>query len=258
MAAAETMDISDLVFVNWAKEEYELSSLSETDSITSSENAKTSSLSELEYSEPDVLAEFEIGSSYIEIKKPSNVTCKFKKDSLECDLSVFLHLFDDYQTLKDAYSSDFPHMFLDLKYAKPSTVFFITLVFLGLSSYLLLPARVPKPEIASSQYVKLQISSHVHSIDPMLQVNEIQSLPTLVCKNSEFSNKSITNEEISTLKDSENKKRYDTDLHSPRWIGTLLRLLRFFRNVLTNAQRFIKKRIFQLRRDCRLFYNRNK
>ena len=124
MAAAETLDISDLVFVNWGNDEYEISSISDDDLTISPGNECTSKVEESD-----------LDASYVDVNASDTRKVMAKQD-VDYDLSILRHLFDDYpDRLKENYSH-FPHLFLQTTIPMTSIMVLIALC-VGLFSILL-------------------------------------------------------------------------------------------------------------------------
>ena len=222
MAASETLEFSDLVFVNWAKEEY--ASLSDS-ILTNADGLNTEDI--------------QSKSSQIDAPLESN------QDSVFHDLSIHLYLFDRYKArYKDNYSPDLPHLFVEPKISNSFLISLISLTaLLGIFSLLISPWSMMEnkstiPEIAASFQTLDRIQFH-------------QFVPATVSKSyvshaykerPDHSAKSpveISNQKLSS-------KNYKKSV-------LINRLLLFVKRIIVAAKIYFKKRIYQLRKDVRVF-----
>lgn len=251
MAAAETLDISDLVFVNWGNDEYEISSISDDDLAISSGNECTSKVEDLE-----------LDASYVNVNS-SDTSKVMATEDVDYDLSILLHLFDDYpDRLKENYP-DFPHLFLKTTIPRTSIMVFIALC-VGLFSILLSSVTIlPKTDVNASVQSQ-QALIYAEPVDSAAQIYHVnkKSQAQIIDKQDDI--KKFTKE---TIPEKESQKTIDKsllDFHKQRqksmmdafswYLSKLRRILAVIKKIIIMTQAFIKKRLYEFRKKIRFLF----
>ena len=250
MAAAETLDISDLVFVNWEKTDYDLASISEDNSSVNSEISSCNI--------PDLSNEM-VDSSFIEIKQSSDTTKSMscsQDEPIKHDLSILLNCFDDVKNLKEDYSSDFPHLFLEIKAPSPSIIFlFYLTACIGLLSFFFYKDTFSlTPMITDSMFYQSSSMHHFQNNVFDLKAKESPEMVQISSKISKIAKTAINTKNTKNA-NREIKSKEKTLMSVNSKTSLLYRLQRFLKKIFIKTQSYLKRRIYVLRKKSRLFFS---
>jgi hypothetical protein len=239
MSAAETLDISGLVFVNWANDEYEISSISDDDYTISSGKG----ISQID--------KLDLDASYVDL---SSYTSKGTIEAREYDLSILLNLFSDYPDLKEN-DSYFPHLFLDSSISRTS-IMILVVIAVGIFSFLLSSiTMISKMDVI----MPIQSQQALINAAPLIDLQRTQICPIntveMIHTENLIVDDDIKQSKEESIPNKEPKKNMES--RKPWSLRILFRLLKLGKNLMIKAQVYIRRRLYQLRRDIRVLLGKN-